>query len=50
MVKHRNKPVLAYTEPWKQENGPNNFRKIVSEVLSIVGKHVYTYIDKHVFP
>ena len=42
MVKHRNMPVLAYKEPWMQENGQNKFRTIVSEVLFIVGKNVKT--------
>ena len=40
MIKHRNKAVLAYKEPWMQNNGLNKFRKIVSEVSSFVGNPV----------
>ena len=35
-IRHRNKQVLTYNEPWMQENGLNKFRTIVSEVLSFV--------------
>ena len=31
------KPVLAYKEPWMQENGLNKFRTIVCKVSSFVG-------------
>ena len=39
MIKHRNKPVLAYKEPWMQENGQNKCSAI-SEVSSYVGNPV----------
>ena len=37
MVKHRNKPVLAYKEPWKQETGLNKSPTIVPEVTFFMG-------------
>ena len=40
VIKHRNKPVLAYKKPWMQGNGLNKFRTIVSEVSSFVGPPV----------
>ena len=45
IVKHRNKPVLIYKEPWMQENKLNKFRTIVSEVLSFVGNPVYSFLN-----
>ena len=40
LIKHRNKPVLAYKEPWMQENVINKFRKIVSEDSTFVGNPI----------
>ena len=37
MIKHRNKPVLAYKETWMQGNEQNKVRTIVYEVSSVVG-------------
>ena len=37
MIKHRNKPVLAYKETWMQVNEQNKVRTIVYEVSSVVG-------------
>ena len=41
MIKHWNKPVLVYKEPYMQENGLNKFRTIVFEISSFVGNPVY---------
>ena len=30
MIKNKNKPFLAYKEPWMQENGVNKFHTLVS--------------------
>ena len=40
-IKHRNKPVLAYKDPYMQEIGLNKFRTIFSEVSSFMGNPVY---------
>ena len=45
MIKHRNKPVLVYKEPWMQENGINKFRKIVSEVSYYVQGYLYVELN-----
>ena len=44
MIKHRNKPILAYKETWMQESGLNKFRTIVSEVSSSMGNPVCIFI------
>ena len=36
MIKPRNKPDMAFKEPWMPENGLNEFRTIVSEASSFV--------------
>ena len=41
MDKNRNMLVLAYMEPWMQENELHKFRTIVSEASSFVGNPVY---------
>ena len=33
MIKHRQKPMLAYKEPWMQENGLNKFLTIFSLII-----------------
>ena len=43
MIKHRNKTVLAYKEPWMQENGLNQFRTNVSEVSFFVDNPVHEH-------
>ena len=40
MIKHRQKPVLAYKEPWGQGKELNKFCTIVSEVSSFLGNPV----------
>ena len=45
-IKHRNKPVMAYKEPWLQENELNKFFTVVSKVLSFVGNSVYKVFKK----
>ena len=42
-IKDRNKPFLAYKEPWIQESEIKKFRTIVSEVSSCVGIPIYMF-------
>jgi len=55
IIKHRNYPVLAYKEPWNQENGLNNFRTIVFKVsifknFSIILSSHFNYHTLPVIP
>ena len=47
MIKPRNKPDMAFKEPWMPENGLNEFRTIVPEASSFVGNPVDIYIYIH---